>query len=71
MIKDEPAIPLWRHPVLVAAIAGILLLFSLGLMAGIVASSIEREAMKPLGAAFLVGALPWGLAFWFALRDAT
>lgn len=57
MIKDEPAIPLWRHPVLVAAVAGTLLLFSLGLIAGVVASSIEREAMKPLGAAFLVGAL--------------
>lgn len=56
-LDEAPPVPLWRHPILIAAIAGFGLLFGAGVTAGAIAGSIERGAMKPLGAVVLVGAV--------------
>lgn len=57
MTTDEPAVPFWRQPILIAAAAGTLMLFSFGVTAGVILGSLERGAMKPVAVAFLIGAL--------------
>jgi hypothetical protein len=57
MTTDEARPPLWRHPILVSALAGFGLLFAAGIATGVVAGSLERGAMKPLAAAVMLGAL--------------
>lgn len=49
--------PLWRHPLLIALVAGTGLLFAAGIVTGVVAGTLERGAIKPVAIAFLVGAL--------------
>ena len=56
MTTDDARTPLWRHPILLAAMAGIGLLFSAGVIAGVIAGTIERGAVKPIAAAFALGA---------------
>lgn len=69
MTKDEAATPLWRHPLLVAAVAGLGLVFALGIVSGVIAGSLERGSIKPTAIAFAIGAtLVIGLCGWLLLR---
>jgi len=54
-IDSDP--PLWRHPLLIALVAGTGLLFAAGIVTGVIAGSLERGAVKPLAAAFVIGAV--------------
>lgn len=56
MTTDEPAIPIWRQPLLIAAAAGTGLLFSIGVVAGVLAATLERGTIKPLGVVVLIAA---------------
>lgn len=70
MTKDDVAIPLWRSPILIAALAGFGLLFAAGVATGVVAGTLERGAIKPIAAVFLAGAIALIAVSGIALRRA-
>ena len=66
-VDDVPA-PWWRSNVVVAALAGLGLIFAAGIVTGVIAAVIERGTLKPLAGLFLVAALAAVIGCGMALR---
>lgn len=70
MTTDEPRAPLWRHPLLVVAVAGTGLVFAVGVVTGVIAGAVERGAVKPLAAAALAASVLVAIACGWLVRRA-
>lgn len=70
MTTDKPAVPLWRHPLLVVGVAGFALMISIGVITGVIAGSLERGTIKPLAAAALIAAIAATVGAGLLLRRA-